>query len=111
MEKAKNSPFSMTTEDGLFDIHVSYTGYMTMIDGKVAKALTHCPSYNRCPLCHYQQSEFKNYQKFDTIDDNIKFGLRWESSQIASKLKHCLYSLVPHNLISRNFYTIWKNSS
>ena len=77
MEEAKKSPYSMTTEDGLFDMHVSYSGYMTMIDGKVAKALTHCPSYNRCPICHYKQSDFKNDDiSFDTIGDNIKFGLR-----------------------------------
>ena len=81
MAHAKNNPYSVQNDDGL-DIQVSLDGYMTMIDGKVAKILTNAPSYQRCPLCHYKQSDFNNEDiQFDTIDDNIKFGLRLESSQ------------------------------
>ena len=82
MAHAKNNPYSVQNDDAL-DIQISFDGYLTMIDGKVAKVLTGSPSYQRCPLCHYKQSDFKREDiQFDTIDDNIKFGLRLESSQI-----------------------------
>ena len=78
MKKAELNPFCTTTENGLFDIKVVYNGFMTMLDGKVVKVLTDAPSYNTCPMCHYKQSEFDDPElTFNSIDDNIKFGLRF----------------------------------
>ena len=82
MKYAESHPYSTTTDDGLYDIHVIYNGFMTMIDGKVLKANTLAPSYQHCPFCHYKQSEFDDWDSFEIIDDFVKFGLRLKSSQI-----------------------------
>ena len=87
MELAESKPYVTTTDDGLYDIHVTYSGFMTMLDQKVVKVLTNAPSYQHCPLCHYKQSEFDNPDLvFNSIDDFVKFGLRFESSHVKKNL-------------------------
>ena len=84
MDFADSKPYVTTTDDGLFDIHVTYSGHMTMLDQKVVKVLTNAPSYQHCPLCHHKQSDFDNPDlEFSAIDDFVKFGLRlFQSSEI-----------------------------
>ena len=69
MKEADSKPYVTTTDDGLFDIHVTYKGFHTMLDQKVVKVLTNAPSYQHCPLCHYKQSEFDDWDSFEIIDD------------------------------------------
>ena len=57
------------------NISVSYEGFMTMIDGKIANALTNCPSTRHCPICHTFQNNFREKTAFEVIGNSLDYGL------------------------------------
>lgn len=67
-----------TIETDSVKIKINHSLYLTMIDGKVAQALTDTPSSASCVICQATSSEMNNLQKlsFKTVnEEHYKYGL------------------------------------
>lgn len=61
-------------------IEISFSLFLTVIDGKVLNVLTETTSTQKCPICHATPRDFLavndfTSEKFHPIEENLKYGI------------------------------------